>query len=195
MVSASGGVSSCSVKDASSFSISDFCAAVRSRRPSSRLASLDLLQNVAQLAGRAFRGRSRDYSVRAPVLQKVSQGSQTVSLLLDARGFADPVGHQAHQTLGQFRHFLDEFGKQRGRKSQDAAVGHRPPAHGKLLHPRKRQHSGNVARLQVERRRFRRRFRRAPASWPSRTTNMASAGVALAEIASRPPSDASPATG
>ena len=40
MVSASGGTTSFCVNDASSFSISDFCAGVRSRLPNSRLASL-----------------------------------------------------------------------------------------------------------------------------------------------------------
>ena len=40
MVSASGGTTSCCVNEASSFSISDFWAGVRSRLPSSRLASL-----------------------------------------------------------------------------------------------------------------------------------------------------------
>ncbi len=40
MVSASGGTMSCCVNEASSLSISDFCAAVSSRLPSSRLASL-----------------------------------------------------------------------------------------------------------------------------------------------------------
>ena len=56
------------------------------------------------------------FAADAGIVQLVSQsgrkfpeGGQSVALLLHARGFADPVGHQADQTLGQFRHFLDEF--------------------------------------------------------------------------------------
>ncbi len=61
---------------------------------------------------------------------KLSQTSQPVALLLHPRGFADPVGHQAHQTLGQFRHFLHEFRKHAlSRKSQDAGIRERAPAY------------------------------------------------------------------
>ena len=58
MVSASGGGTSCCVNEASSFSISDFCAEVRSRLPRSRLASLIFFRMsrswlVARLAAEA----------------------------------------------------------------------------------------------------------------------------------------------
>ena len=52
--------------------------------------------------------------------RKLSQRRQPVSLLFDARGFADPVRHQTNQTLGQLRHLLHEFREQRSRKSQNA---------------------------------------------------------------------------
>ena len=56
---------------------------------------------------------------------KLSQRGQPVALLLHASGFADPVGHQADQALGQFRHSLHEFrklddGKRRMRPSVTA---------------------------------------------------------------------------
>src|SRR5580658_2429370 len=82
--------------------------------------------------------------------RELSQRSQPVLLLFAAGGFTDPVGHQTHETLGQLRHFLYEIRKQRGRKSQGAAVGLGAPAHGKLLHPRKREYAGDIARLQVK---------------------------------------------
>ena len=44
---------------------------------------------------------------------------QSVALLFEAGGFADPVGHEAHQARGQFWHFLHQFGKCRSRKSQE----------------------------------------------------------------------------
>ena len=41
--------------------------------------------------------------------RKLPQTGQSVALLLEARGFANPVGHQAHQPLGQFRHLLHQL--------------------------------------------------------------------------------------
>ena len=161
MVSASGGTTSGCVNEASSFSISDFCADDRSRFPSSRLASLIFFRMCAQLAGGAFRSRSGIVEFMRKSRRKLSQRSQAVSLLFEAGGFADAVGHQAHQTLGQLRHFLYKIWKQRGGKSQGAAVRLGSPAHSKLLHPRKRQYSGNVARLQVKDERFRPQVRPA----------------------------------
>ena len=78
---------------------------------------------------------------------ELSQSGQTVSLLFDARGFTDAVGHQTHESLGQLRHLLHEFGKHGSRKAQEAAVCDSVPAHRKLLHPGKREQSGDVARL------------------------------------------------
>ena len=70
--------------------------------------------------------------------------------MFEAGGFANAVGHEADQTLGELRHFLHEIGKQRGRKSQSVGVRHGSPADGKLLHPGKRQHACNIARLQIK---------------------------------------------
>ena len=71
-------------------------------------------------------------------------------LLLKAGDFADPVGHHAHQSLSQFRHFLNQLRKRRRRKTQRAAIHQGSPAYGKSLHSRKWQRSCNLARLQVE---------------------------------------------
>ena len=161
MVSASGGTTSGCVNEASSFSISDFWAGVRSRLPSSRLAFLIFFSMCAQLAGGAFRRGSGIVEFMRKSRRKFSQRSQSVSLLFEASGFADPIGHQAHQALGQLRHFLYKLRKQRSRKSQRAAVRLGSPAHRELLHPRKRKHPGNIARLQVKDERFPRQVRPA----------------------------------
>ncbi len=52
---------------------------------------------------------------------KLSQGGQTVALLLHASGFANSVGHQADEALGQLRHLLHQIGKESGGETQDAA--------------------------------------------------------------------------
>ena len=88
---------------------------------------------LAQLAGGAFGGRSRIIQLMRQPRRKFPQARQPVSLLLDARGFANAVGHQAHQPLGQFRHFLHQLGKMRGRKLQDAAIRDRPPVTPKIF--------------------------------------------------------------
>ena len=110
-------------KEASSFSISDFCAGVRSRLPSSWLASLIFFRMSRKLTRGALGGRSGIVEFMSQSSRKLSQRGQSVALLFHPSGFADPVGHQAHQTLGQFRHLLHQIGKQRGRKSQGAAIG------------------------------------------------------------------------
>ena len=98
-----------------SFQLFDF-RFLRSRKlvPSQFLARVfDLLQRVAQLAGGAFGGRGGIIQFMRQPCGKLSQSRQPVALLLHAGGLADPVGHQAHQPLGQFRHFLHQFRKQR----------------------------------------------------------------------------------
>jgi hypothetical protein len=65
-------------------------------------------------------------------------------LLLDARGFADSVGHQADQALGKLRHFLDQVGKLRRGKSQGPTVGDRARADCELLHPGERKPSSHL---------------------------------------------------
>ena len=107
----------------------------------------DSFQDVAQLAGGALGGGSRIVEFMREPCRKLSQRSQAVALLLHPRGFANSVGHQADETLGQLRHLLYKIGKQRSRETQDAGVRERARAHGKLLHSRKGQHSGHVARL------------------------------------------------
>ena len=84
---------------------------------------LDFLQDVAQLAGGAFGGGSRIVQLMRESRGQLTESGQSVSLLFDASGFADPVGHQANQTLGQLRHLLNQIRKSRGGKSCDAAVG------------------------------------------------------------------------
>src|SRR5271170_6189474 len=82
--------------------------------------------------------------------RKFAQTSQPVALLLESSGLSNPVRHQTHESLRQLRHFLNKIGKQRGRKAQRAAIRLGPPAYGKRLHPRKREHAGDVARLQIK---------------------------------------------
>ena len=113
--------------------------------------------------------------------RKLSQRSQPVLLLFEAGGFANPVRHQAHETLGQLRHFLYKIWKQRGRKSQGAAVRLGSPAHRKLLHPRKRQQSGNVARLQVKDEGFAAKFA-PPLKLPLKNHKHGIGRIALARV-------------
>ena len=122
MASASGGISSLWTKDASRFSISAFCAGVKSRLPNSWLASLDSLQDVAQLAGGTLGGGSGIIEFMREARGKFSQRSQAVALLLDPGGFANSVGHQADEALRQLRHLLHEFGKKRSREAQHARI-------------------------------------------------------------------------
>src|SRR5580658_2489568 len=105
---------------------------------------------MAQLAGSALCSRGRIVEFMRKSRRKLSQRSQPVLLLFAAGGFTDPVRHQAHETLGQHRHFLYKIWKQRGRKSEGTAVSLGSQAHLKLLHSGKRQHSGNIARLEVK---------------------------------------------
>src|SRR5208283_4737361 len=74
----------------------------------------------------------------------------SVALLFEPSSFADAVRHQAHETLGQHRHFLNQFRKKRSRKSQGAAGCFSSPAYGKSLHPGKRQDTGHVPRLEIK---------------------------------------------
>ena len=71
----------------------------------------DSLQCVAQQAGRAFGGRGGIVEFMSQAGGKLSQAGQPVALLLHASDLADPVGHHAHQPLGQLRHFLYQFRK------------------------------------------------------------------------------------
>ena len=109
MASVSSGVPFGCRNEASSFSISAFWAAVRSCFPSSWTRVLDSLQCVAQQAGGAFGGRGGIVEFMRQARGKFSQAGQPVALLLHAGGLADPVGHQAHQPLGQLRHFLHQL--------------------------------------------------------------------------------------
>ena len=111
-----------------SFQLFDFCfLGGRKIVPSQFLARIfDLFQGVAQQAGGAFRGRGGIVQFMRQARGKFSQSSQPVALLFDAGGLADAVGHQAHQPLGQFRHFLHQLGKLCRGKFQDAAVGDCP---------------------------------------------------------------------
>ena len=186
MASGSGGTSSLWTKEASSFSISDFCAGVSSRLPSSWLASLDFLQDVAQLAGGAFCGGGGIIEFMRESRRKLSQRSQSVALLLSPSGFANPVGHQAHEALRQLRHLLHKFGKQRSGKAQDAGIRDRARAHGKLLHSRKGQHSGYVARLQRKHDRFAAEFA-AHLKLPLENHEHRVGRIALRESMFRPP--------
>ena len=76
---------------------------------------------------------------------KLSQRSQAVALLLAASGFADSIGHQPDQALGQLRHLLHKFGKKRGGKTQNARIREGAHANRKLLHSGKGQHAGDAA--------------------------------------------------
>ena len=114
----------------------------------------DFLQDLAQLAGGALGGGSGIIELMSESCRKFSQRSQAVALLLHASGFANSVGHQADEALGQFRHLLHKIGKKRRRKTQDRGVGDGAHAHRKLLHSRKGQHPGHVARLYREHDRF-----------------------------------------
>ena len=150
MVSASGGTTSCCVNEASSFSISDFWADVRSRLPSSRLAFLIFFRMSRNwLAARfaAEAGLLSSCASPAESFPKEANRSRCCSRRVVSRIRSDI---RPTRRLVRLRHFLHKIWKQRGRKSQSAAVRHGSPAHRKLLHPRKRQHSGNVARLQIK---------------------------------------------
>ena len=109
--------------DEGSFQLLDFRFLRRGEvAPSQFVAGVaDFLQDVAQLAGGALGGGSGIVELMSEPRGKFSQGGQAVALLLEPSGFADSVGHQADEALGQFRHFLHKLGKQRGRKAQDAA--------------------------------------------------------------------------
>ena len=82
----------------------------------------DFLEHVAQLAGGALGGGSGIVEFVREPRGKLSQRSQAVALLFAPSGFANSVGHQADEALGQLRHFLHQFGKQRRRETQDAGV-------------------------------------------------------------------------
>ncbi len=73
--------------------------------------SLDPHQRLAQLAGGALGGRGRIVQFVRQSRGKLAQSGQPVALLLQPGGFADAVGHQAHQPLRQLRHFLYQFRK------------------------------------------------------------------------------------
>src|ERR1700756_387818 len=107
----------------------------------------DFLQNDAQLAGRPFCSRCGIVKFMRESGREFSQRSQAVSLLLDASGLTDPVGHQADQTRGQFRHPVDKFRKLRGWESQDPAVGDGSSIHRELLHPGEGKYASDVAWL------------------------------------------------
>ena len=79
------------------------------------------------------------------------QGSQTVSLLFDARGLADSVGHQSHQARGELRHFLYKLREVRRRKTQQPAIAECASGHRRALHPRKGQKTGYLSRLDRKR--------------------------------------------
>ena len=89
---------------------------------------------------------------------KFPQSSQPVSLLFQPGNLTDPVGHHAHQPLGQLRHFLDHFRKFCRRKFQDTGICDRPASQDGLLHSRKREHPGDRARLEGEDNSFAREF-------------------------------------
>src|SRR5215831_11890896 len=79
--------------------------------------------------------------------RKFSHRSQTVALLFHPSGFANSVGHEANQTLRQFRHLLHKLGEERRWETKDLCVRRRSGIQWKLLHSRKGQNAGHVARL------------------------------------------------
>ena len=82
--------------------------------------------------------------------RKLSHRSQTVALLFPASGFANPVGHEADETLRQFRHLLHKLREKRRRKTQDPCVCGCARIQRKLLHSRKGQDTGHVTRIACE---------------------------------------------
>ena len=94
----------------------------------------DAFQNIAQLAGGAFGGGSGIVEFVSEPRGKFSERSEAVSLLFPARGLADPVGHHAHEALGQLGHFLHEVVILRFWISQDVAVGQRAGAERECFH-------------------------------------------------------------
>src|SRR5581483_12199059 len=93
----------------------------------------------------SFGGRSRIIELVRESGGKLSEGSQSVALLLDTRGLANAVGHQSDQARGQFRHSLYELRKLRRREAQQSAIAHRPAGHRRFLHPRKGEDAGYFA--------------------------------------------------
>ena len=127
------------------------------------------------MARGAFRGGRRIIEFMRESRRKLSQRCQPVALLLQSGGFANSVGHQPHEPLGQLRHLLNKFGKQRGRKTQSANIRDRPRPHRKLFHPGKGQHPRHTPRVDCHYHGFAAELA-ADCSCPSRITNMASAG-------------------
>ena len=88
----------------------------------------DFLEHVAQLAGGAAGRGSGIVELMSEPRGEFPQRGQAVALLLAARGFADSVGHQPHEALGQLRHLLHEIGKTRsGKRRTRASVSARTP--------------------------------------------------------------------
>ena len=112
MVRGSGGTTSGCMKEASSFSISDFCADDRSRFPSSRLASLIFFKMVRNWLAARFAADAGLLSSCASPAESFPKEAKPVSLLFDPGGFADAVRHQTDQALGQLRHFLYKIWEQ-----------------------------------------------------------------------------------
>src|SRR5689334_717605 len=81
---------------------------------------------------------------------KLSQRCQSVALLLQARRFADAIGHQADQPLGEFWHSLNEFGEFRRREAEHSSIGKGAGGHRELFHARKGKYAAYIARFAVE---------------------------------------------
>ena len=106
---------------------------------------LDAFQNIAQLACSAFRGGGGIVEFVSEARGKFSERRQAVALLFPARGFADSVGHHAHETFGQLRHLLHEVVKFRFGESQDVSVRQRASAERRCFHPGKRKLPSHLA--------------------------------------------------
>jgi hypothetical protein len=134
------------MNEVSSFSISDFCAGVRSRLPSSRLASLIFFRmSRSWLAARFAAEAGIVEFVRKPAesLPKEANRSRCCSIGGWFRGSgrtSTPPG--AWPAPASSARDPETARPEIARRGYPVC----PPAHGKLLHPRKRKHSGNIAR-------------------------------------------------
>ena len=194
MVSASGGTRRVCMNEASNFSISAFCAADKVA-PSQLVARVpDLLQHVTQLAGGAFRGRSgivefmRDPAESFP---RDANRSRCCSIRVVSRIRSDirPTRRCVNSGIFCTSSGNSEAGNRRARLSVIARAAHR-----KLLHPRKRQHSRNVARLRSEDKSFASELA-PPLKMSLKNHKHGIRRIALARIRHHPPSDSTLATG
>ena len=112
---------------------------------------------------------------------ELSHRGQTVALLFPASGFTNPVGHEADETLRQFRHLLHKLREKRRRETQDLCVCGRARIQRKLLHSRKGQDTGHVTRIACEHHGFAAEFA-AKLKLPFQDDKHRVGRVALAEV-------------